>query len=251
MLSARTSSLALIGLALFVTTGFAPAARSGESPNCTGAGQCAPIQVDCEFADTTVSSGPIVVADFPDGLSSDGRGPYIKGADGVVSTDVGNAAALTIWSQDSLKPLRTLTVNLNNPVPGGGGVPFGILTDKQSGEGIGLHTQRYYAGDTAQNLNRMRIGQRVAAAQLNVSFHVNGRKHLLQMGPQPNGHCHGATLINGTGTSSGTIFRASQTKWVVDLPARSVGRLFDIADGPGHAVDKGLYYVHVHYEIGK
>jgi hypothetical protein len=101
-------------------------------------------------------------------------------------------------------------------------------------------------------LQNIRVGQTVTAAQMNVTFHINGRTHLLQMGPQPNGHCHngGTTLVNGTGTSSGTIYRASPTKWVMNLPAGSVGRLFDVENTPEHAVDKGLYHVRLHYEIG-
>jgi hypothetical protein len=71
-------------------------------------------------------------------------------------------------------------------------------------------------------------------------------------GPQPNGHCHnsGTTLVNGTGTSAGTIYRASATKWAIDLPAGSVGRLFDLYNTTEYASDKGLYYTQLHYEIG-
>jgi tetratricopeptide (TPR) repeat protein len=84
---------------------------------------------------------------------------------------------------------------------------------------------------------------------MNVSFHLDGRFHLLQIGPQPFGHCHGATRVHGSGTSSGTIYRASETKWVIDLPAGSVARLFDLSHTTLNAVDKGLYYVRLHYEI--
>ena len=82
-------------------------------------------------------------------------------------------------------------------------------------------------------------------------FSLNGRLYLLQMGPQPNGHCHDSTFMHGAGTSSATIYRASETKWVVDLPAGSVGRLFELDSSTEHAVDKGLYHIRLHYEIGK
>jgi hypothetical protein len=39
--------------------------------------------------------------------------------------------------------------------------------------------------------------------------------------------------------------------WVMDLPAGSVGRLFDLSSTTQYAVDKGLYYLRLHYEIGK
>lgn len=40
------------------------------------------------------------------------------------------------------------------------------------------------------------------------------------------------------------------TKWAVDVPAGSIGRLFDIYNTDQYAVDKGLYYTELHYEIG-
>ena len=103
------------------------------------------------------------------------------------------------------------------------------------------------AGDTLQNLHDIPVGKTVTAAQMNVGFDLNGRAHILQMGPQSFGVCHG-TPGHGTGTSSGTIYRASLTKWVMDLPAGSAGRLFDLEGGP---LDKGLFYVRLHYEIGR
>jgi hypothetical protein len=96
------------------------------------------------------------------------------------------------------------------------------------------------------------VGQTVIANQIDVGFHINGRYHVLQMGPQPYGHCHaGTTLVHGTGTSSGTIYRASATKWMIDLPAGSVGRLFDLYNTTYYAVDKGTYYTQLRYEIGR
>jgi hypothetical protein len=137
---------------------------------------------------------------------------------------------------------------LNDPVPGAGGVPLGTITD---GSDINIETQWYRVGDTRQNLHDIPVGQTVTANQMNVTFHINGRFHILQMGPQAYGHCHSLpTAVFGTGTSSGTIYRASETKWAIDLPAGSVGRLFDLYNTDQYAVDKGLYYAQLHYEIG-
>ena len=209
-------------------------------------------QPDCKAPDTTEFVGPTVVSDFSDGVSSDGRGPYTKGVGGVIASAVHNEAALTFYYND--RPVtdpRSYSVNLDRPVPGGGGQPLGIITQRD-GSGTGFLTQLPMVGDSFQNLHSIAVGGTVKAAQTNVSFTINGRKHTLQMGPQPVGHCIGATSVNGKGTSSGTIYRASPTKWVVDLPSGSVGRLFDIdKNDVKHAVDKGLYYVHLHYEIGK
>jgi hypothetical protein len=56
------------------------------------------------------------------------------------------------------------------------------------------------------------------------------------------------SAVFGTGTSSGTIYRASATKWVIDLPG-SVG-VSSISNTDEYAVDKGLYDTQLHYEIG-
>jgi hypothetical protein len=101
-------------------------------------------------------------------------------------------------------------------------------------------------------MNGLAVGQTVTAAQINVSFQLNERFYVVQIGPQPLGVCHtDLNSINGNGTSSGTITRVSQTKWVVDLPAGSVGRLFDASYTILHPVDKGLYYLRLHYEVGE
>ena len=205
----------------------------------------------CEAPDTTEFVGQTVISDFADGVSSDGRGPYTQGVAGIIASAVHNEAALTFYYKD--RPVanpRSYSVNLDRPVPGGGGRPLGIIT-QHDGSGTGFLTQLLMVGDSLQSLHSIPVGRTVMAAQTNVSFTIHGRKHTLQMGPQPVGHCMGATRVNGAGTSSATIYRATQTKWTVDLPPQSVGRLFDIdKNDVEHAVDKGLYYVRLHYEIG-
>lgn len=203
---------------------------------------------DCEFPGAD-SVGQTALSDFPDGVASDGRGLYRLGKDGVIDSRAGTEAILTIWDRaDTVKNGRSFTVNLNKPVPGGGGIPLGI---NPAGNGSGFVTQRGMVGDTVRNMLDIPVGKTETAALMSVAFHINGRRHVLQMGPQANGHCMtGRNLVHGTGTSSGKIYRASKTKWVMDLPAGSIGRLFDMEDLWDHAVDKGLYYVHLHYEIG-
>ena len=247
----RSKTLAVIGISLVMVVGCARMARtgaSGELPTCSGWSDCNAGGGICTVSDTTRFAGPTVVSDLSDGVSSDGRGPYIPGTEGVLGSGVGFSGGMGIVSP------RTLTVNLNHPVPGGGGARLGIITDATNSvprRWIGLGTQWKRVVDDPQNFHNIPVGQTVTAAQMNVGFHIDGRFHILQMGPQPLGHCHAGThLVNGAGTSSGTIYRASQTKWVIDLPAGSVGRLFDLYNTTRYAVDKGLYYVRLHYEIG-
>jgi hypothetical protein len=55
--------------------------------------------------------------------------------------------------------------------------------------------------------------------------------------------------MNGDGTTRATIHRVTATEWVVDLPPGSVGRLFDIHLSASNAINKGLYYVSLHYIV--
>lgn len=208
---------------------------------------------DCIFPDTPVFNGPTVISDLADGLSSDGRGPYIQGTDDVVGSVVSAGAALTIFhaKSSSVQKPRTYSVNLDYPVRGRLGRPLGIVQDT-NGSGIGLMTQWSVVGDTFKSLHNIPVGKTVTAAMMSVAFRLDGRVHILQMGPLPNGHCHngGRTLVTGKGTTPGTIHRIAKTRWEVDLPAGSIGRLFDVTDGTDHAVDRGLYHFRLHYAIG-
>jgi hypothetical protein len=223
-------------------------ARGGGLPICSGASDCAAGALVCTGEDDTATVGPTVMADYSSGVSSDGRGPYVEGTDGVRYSVVLYVAALHLDHNKSVKKPRAYTVNLNNPVPGGGGVPLGIITD---GLDTHIETQWYTVGNTRQNMHNIAIGQTVTADQIDVGFHINGRFHILQMGPQAYGHCHATpTQVTGAGTTAGTIYRASATKWVIDLPVGSAGRLFDLYNTTQYAVDKGLYYTQLHLEIG-
>ena len=260
---AKIKLSAVVGLSLFIgvsLTGMRRGASGGGLRSSTIAGYCTPTPEPSKFPGSN-TVGPTVVADFSDGVSSDGRGPYYNGTDGVFESRTGQEGALGIFDRaDTVKHIRSFSVNLNRPVPGGGGVPLGINT---SGNGSGFVTQRRMVGDAVQNFMDIPVGQTDTAALMSITFHINGRMHLLQMGPLANGHCMGVkNLVHGAGTSTGTIFRASPTKWVMDLPAGSIGRLFDMQGSQPvgvplklppweHAVDKGLYYVHLHYEIGR
>jgi len=151
------------------------------------------------------------------------------------------------YDPDSIKRPRAITVNLNKPVPGGGGIPLGIIT---TGNDIMLYTAWGIEGEVNHNLLDLPVGQTVTAAQMNVGLHINGQFHVLQMGPQPLGVCYSSlTRVNGIGTSSATISRPSRGTWVIDLPTGSIGRLFDLSHTTQYAEDKGLYHIRLRYQI--
>ena len=232
-----------------VSPELAHATATTRLPTCTGAGDCAAGALVCTGEDQTTTIAPTVITDYSIGLSSDGHGPYVQGANNVRYSLVSVVTTLHLEKpKGSAKTPRTYTINLNNPVPGGGGVPLGSISDNND---INIETQWYTVNNARQNLHNIPIGSMVTADQIDVTFHINGRFHILQMGPQAYGHCHVApTAVFGAGTSSGTITRVAATKWVLDLPAGSIGRLFDLYNTDQYAVDKGLYYTQLHFEIG-
>ncbi len=240
-MSARTLALATIG-SCFVLAGERIGFASGNERRPLA------VQQLCKFTSATSLVGPVVVADLPSGVSSDGRGPYATEV-GSVLMDVGPREGVGL---SILRPPRSLTLNLTHPVAGGGGIPRGMVTDSNvravRGELV-LQTQWKMAGDTLQSPLGIRVGDTVKAGQIAVLFHIDGRSHILQMGPQPYGTCRGAGLLHGAGTSQGTIQRPNFGTWVVDLPAGSVGRLFDVSNGRNRATDLGTYFVELHYEV--
>jgi hypothetical protein len=239
-----TSTLLGVGQAAMAKGG-----GGAKLPTCTGASDCAAGPFVCSVEAGTATVAPTVIADYSNGVSSDGRGSYIQGTDGVEYSLVTVVAMVSFDKPSrSVKTPRYFTVNLNNPVPSGGGIPLGTITDANDNN---IEVQWYRDGNTRQDLHNIPVGTTVTAQQIDVTFHINGRYHILQMGPQPYGHCHSApTAVFGDGTSTGTISRTSATKWVIDLPAGSVGRLFDLYNTDQYAVDKGLYYTQLHFEIG-
>jgi hypothetical protein len=94
------------------------------------------------------------------------------------------------------------------------------------------------------SLAEIPIGSSSTITQLTIDFYIKGVLHVLQIGPQPYGHCYAAgTAVYGDGTSMATVSRPDSTRWVVDLPPGSKGRLFRNAHGDASAVNLGLYYV--------
>ena len=249
----RSRTMAALGLGLCIGTpqlSLAQDAGNTGAPTCSGASDCNAGASKCTIRDETTSFWLSVrIADHASGVSSDGRGRYLRGTDGVRWGVVQSMAALGFDpSTDTAAHHRTLRVNLTQPVPGGGGVPLGIVVD---GRDNGLYAALGRAGDTLLSLHDIPIGRTVPAPQLSVMFHLENRFHVLQIGPQALGHCHVTpTLVHGNGTSTGTIHRAGPAKWVVDLPDGSIGRLFDISRTVVHAVDRGLYRTRLRYEIG-
>src|SRR5690349_22857174 len=78
-----------------VGVGPAAMARGGVGPpTCSGMNDCAAGPAICTGEDQTVTVAPAIVTDYSNGVSSDGRGPYVQGRDGVLHSVVLYLAAL-------------------------------------------------------------------------------------------------------------------------------------------------------------
>ena len=190
------------------------------------------------------------LGDSSQGITSDGKGPYRT--EGNIRVVAQRPAALLMFASPATDNAshRSIRIDLSRPVPGGKGVPLGIVVADRDLE----LSARYYSDpdNTAHSVLEIPLGTTVKAAQIDSAFPVNGRMHVLQMGPQPYGHCYSdGTAIHGTGTTQGTIHREADDRWIVDLPPGSIGRLFDNNLGDPNAVDRGLFYISLHFIVGK
>ena len=196
------------------------------------------------------SGSTATLSDSPYSITSDGLGPYITGGRGAyVRINASQVASLEFANVPSDgSATRSIKVDLNHPVPGDIGVPLGVVA---SNHNLELASQWYTdSSNIAHSIRDIPIGTTVTSEQTDLGVHINGVYHVLQMGPQRYGHCFSdGSATNGAGTTRATIRRVTATEWVVDLPPGSVGRLFDIRLSAPNAVNKGLYYVSLHYVI--
>lgn len=205
-------------------------------------------EVDCgQGAELCRGKPPIRVTsaelkDGPFSVRSDGRGVYRTEQQNSVFAVASKAAVLLFVAQPRGRPARSITIDLSQPIAGDIGIPRGVVTDSMY-----LEVAAQWGADSAhrtRHISDIPVGSTVPAAQIDVEFHINGVVHILQMGPQPIGHCYSdRTAVYGTGTTQGTISRPDSTTWIVDLPVGSVGRLFDTHLSYPHAVNKGLYSI--------
>jgi hypothetical protein len=191
-------------------------------------------------------------ASTPYTVTSDGSGPYTHGTSNIQVVSAGRAGVMVLGGDPPAGTRRrAIRVNLNQPVPGGGGIARGIVVDSTHLEVAAQWKAEPY-GDRrrAHVLADIPVGTTVEAAQLDVQFHIDGFVHALQVGPQPIGHCFSdAPAISGDGTSRATIAHPDEKTWIVDLPPGSIGRLYDVHLSYPHAVDRGLYRVALRFVI--
>ena len=186
-------------------------------------------------------------------LSDDGRGAYRqeRGALSVqnyafslrlpyaLGSDV--AARRAAVEQGVAEPSRSLVVDLRSPVRASGARPLGVVRDSAA-----MFATFYMLGAdrVIRNTRDIPIGATILSDRTEMVFFIDGALHHLTFGPWGLGQCGEGYaeggVIRGEGTTRVRITRRSEREYIVEAPAGSVGRLWDIRrmESP---MDRGLY----------
>ena len=197
------------------------------------------------------------IQDMASGLSSDGRGIYWNGKDGVANPGIFGAWALNLFSwagsngqtnrprpdYTGAPPGRALRFNLDRPVPGSGASPLGVVLDS-----VGrIHAFWRDLEDvrTVVSILLMRVRDTVTTDRVEFFVRTGGHQYVLQFGPwtmgRYSGRAAGGTLMHGEGTTRAVVERPVYERWIVRSAPGSIGRLW-LFDDPQRPEDRGLYY---------
>ena len=201
------------------------------------------------------SGGTFVLSDSAYSIRSDGLGPY-RGGSGNVRLTSGGVSNAFVLAERSPGPTRSFTVDLGHPVPTDIGAPRGTTNAdamqkrpfSPAGSNYSLEIGFLYRNtDTTKFTGDIPVGSTVHGSVF-MNFYLNGLLHVLYAGPTGTAELCSTygSAVYGDGTTAPTIFRASPTSWVVDLPPGSIARLFDSHREEKNAVNRGLYYLSMH-----
>lgn len=239
-----------------------PVCRSGFGPgSCEASFRVCNLPTNMTGAVQPVRS--VVIVDSGYSIRSDGRGPYVRDSANVRIPPMGLVGGILLSPPRRGETGRSFYADLDQPVPGDIGKPLGVIRVDGSTPGKFMPAGANYFSELTAHANTdwdqrqysladIPVGGSIAVLQLDVDFYVKGVLHALQMGPQPYGHCYSAgTAVYGDGTTTGTVSRPDSTRWIIDLPRGSIGRLFENPTGDPTAVNRGLYYVSMQLIINR
>jgi hypothetical protein len=143
--------------------------------------------------------------------------------------------------QCGITPNRSFRVDLSRPIAESGAVDRGVITDPRP------HLQLWTRLDSAGNgagLRGMRVGETTSALYLSVAM----TGHQLRLYFNPDSLSCPTWAVHARGSTRGTVTRTSATRWDVDVPEGSVGRLLE---GPESTqrLDRGLYRFRARFTI--
>jgi hypothetical protein len=184
-------------------------------------------------------------------LKDDGRGSFLNNENKVSSRQnfaynllVSGISGLIMSGNWKDSSARFLILDLNSPIKNSGAIKQGVIKDHFAEFHIFSKMDTSTAVHLIYNFNDIAIGSTVESPRTEISIHLNGKVHLLQLGYWSLGDCgepysYGAK-INGRGTTTVKITRHSTTSYTIEATHGSIGRLWDISNLT-HPVDKGLF----------
>lgn len=174
-------------------------------------------------------------------LRGDGKGSYEDRRDGQINHQT--AFNLFLGGENSGHP-RTLEFDLTQPVAGSGSVSRGLVKDPAARFHI------FYLFDQNRaiwNLREMLVGPTVLSPRTEMHVALDGKPHILQLGPWGIGDCNEAYAeggrVHGEGTTQVHLTRQSDESYSIVAPPGSIARLWDWST-PSAPVDRGLYFFH-------
>jgi hypothetical protein len=183
----------------------------------------------------------VTVTDTGNSVRGDGRGEYVDTADNAGVNDLNAFALRTFWPNKlSDKPVRSLSVDLNDPVAGGGGVPMGVFTDQRA------VIASYWRVDSSNFVfapQDIPLGTTVASerTQIWITNPVDGKRYVVHFGPWSN-RCEPFGEVPTDGSTQVQITRTGPHAYIFNAPKGSIATLADVAD-QSTPIRKGLYYV--------
>ena len=240
-----------LGLLLVVTSCvpvFAVTAQQNSATNngCTYASAPTGVNFTFEFVRPTAS------------IRDDGKGAYSDGVDGVQSPLQNAGARLYPFVPAAETVRRTLVSDLSHPADAKAQQDFGIVQRPDSN--FRVFWKQDNTAKIIYGILDIPVGMTVQSERVELSVMLEGRQHILRFGDMDESVCWQARIgPNGKGTTRATVTRASESEWRLDLPAGSLGRLWDLKgrqtettslfrlpavplQNAAPTVDEGLYY---------
>jgi hypothetical protein len=198
----------------------------------------------------TTSNPPTValratIVNAGNSVQDDGLGDYI---DNVSNANVETISAFALRTfrqyRPNSKPIRGFSVDLNNPVPGGGGVPRGIFFDEKAVFGSYWYVD---SNSHVYGIQEIPIGITVESdrTQIWITNPGDGRRHVLHFGPWSN-ECEPFGPIVTIGSTKVQITRTGMNSYSFYAPPGSVATLSDINDNNQQTpIYQGLFYVNL------
>ena len=178
-------------------------------------------------------------------VHDDGLGEYIDNVSNA-NVETINAFALRTFKQykRNSKPIRGLSVDLNNPVPGGGGEPRGIFFDEKA-----VFAAFWYVDSNSHvhGIQEIPAWTTVESdrTQIWITSPFNGRRHVLHLGPWSN-QCEPFGPIVTAGSTKVQITRTGANSYTFYAGPASIATLSDVHDNNQQSpIYQGLFYVNL------